>query len=188
MVSAPVRHPTLPPARTERWRVPDGCPLTLRELRVLAARARGFTNKQTALALRCSSSTVRTDLHNAYRRLGVNGAAQAVIVCYQAGWLAAHNTSMTFAKSIGIIRWMKSSSGIGAPGTAATAAGDAAPNAAHRKEDTQGVRSAGRTGGRDRTARRVRAGAAGPLGTEARALQRPGLTINRSIRRSRLGV
>jgi hypothetical protein len=51
--------------------------------------ARGLTYGQAASESRRSVSTVRTLLHNAYRRLGVATIAQALAVCTHIGWLDA---------------------------------------------------------------------------------------------------
>jgi hypothetical protein len=51
--------------------------------------ARGLTYDQAARESRRSVSTVRTLLHNAYRRLGVATIAQALAVCTHIGWLDA---------------------------------------------------------------------------------------------------
>lgn len=67
--------------------VSDDCPLTPAELRVLALLMEGLTYEQIAVAVSRSQSTVRTQLHNAYRRLGVTTSYQAVLECVRSGWL-----------------------------------------------------------------------------------------------------
>lgn len=47
----------------------------------------GLSQKEIAQRTGRSRSTVRTHLHACYHRLGVPGAAQAVLVCVKAGWL-----------------------------------------------------------------------------------------------------
>lgn len=79
--------PTLPPAIANRDAVPADCPLTVNELNAIRALADGKIYKQIAGESGRSVSTVRTQLHTAYRRLGVSDRAQAVIVCERAGWL-----------------------------------------------------------------------------------------------------
>ena len=49
--------------------------------------SRGLTYIEIAEQLRRSKSTVRSQLHWAYARLGVSSGAHAVSVCMQAGWL-----------------------------------------------------------------------------------------------------
>lgn len=41
-----------------------------------------------------ATSTVRTHLHNAYRVLEVGSAAQAIVVCFNAGWLDPTRTKV----------------------------------------------------------------------------------------------
>lgn len=79
--------PTLPPAIANRDAVPADCPLTVNELNAIRALADGKTYKQIAFDTGRTVSTVRTQLHTAYCRLGVRDRAQAVIVCERAGWL-----------------------------------------------------------------------------------------------------
>jgi len=67
--------------------VPDGCPLTSQQLRAIKGLADGKVYKQIALDLGISPSTVRTHLHWAYDLLGVRDRANAVIMCYEKGWL-----------------------------------------------------------------------------------------------------
>jgi DNA-binding NarL/FixJ family response regulator len=49
--------------------------------------ATGKVYREIAESLQSSNSTVRTHLHNAYRKLGVNDRAQAVLLCAEHGWL-----------------------------------------------------------------------------------------------------
>jgi HD-like signal output (HDOD) protein/DNA-binding CsgD family transcriptional regulator len=65
----------------------DPCPLSRSELRVLQQLARGLVYKQIAHDLTLSVSTVRSHLHNTYRKLGVTNRAQAVILATKRGWL-----------------------------------------------------------------------------------------------------
>lgn len=67
--------------------LPDACPLTRQEMRVLRQLAEGLTYAQIAERLGCQTSTVRTHLHAAYNRLGVATSYQAVLACARAGWL-----------------------------------------------------------------------------------------------------
>jgi DNA-binding NarL/FixJ family response regulator len=47
----------------------------------------GKLYKQIAQELHRSTSTIRTHLHNAYRKLGVYDRAQAVLLAERHGWL-----------------------------------------------------------------------------------------------------
>jgi putative nucleotidyltransferase with HDIG domain len=67
--------------------IPEACPLTPKELAVVRELATGKVYREIAETLQSSSSTVRTHLHNAYRKLGVNDRAQAVLLCAERGWL-----------------------------------------------------------------------------------------------------
>jgi hypothetical protein len=49
--------------------------------------ARGLSYAEAAREAHRSHSTVRSLLHTAYRRLGVSTIAQALAVCWDAGWL-----------------------------------------------------------------------------------------------------
>jgi DNA-binding CsgD family transcriptional regulator len=72
-------------ARSERH---NGCPLTARELEILRLMAHeGLMREGVAHRLGLKASTVRTHTSKAYRKLGVNTAAQAIVVCFNAGWL-----------------------------------------------------------------------------------------------------
>lgn len=63
------------------------CPLTQGELRVLRLLMEGLTYEEIAASLNRSPSTVRSQLHSAYRRLGVATSYQAVLTCVREGWL-----------------------------------------------------------------------------------------------------
>jgi predicted DNA-binding transcriptional regulator len=92
---------TLPPSRYQRDLVPPGCPLSAREYHLIGVLARGLTYKQIALETGLTHSTVRTHLHNAYRRLGVaGGAAQAILKCEREGWIGSQPGSRTRAEAL----------------------------------------------------------------------------------------
>lgn len=74
-------------APTRRHETIQDCPLTDRELRLLARLADGAVYKQIAFELSLSVSTVRTHLHNIYRKLGVINRAQAVLMANEYGWI-----------------------------------------------------------------------------------------------------
>jgi DNA-binding CsgD family transcriptional regulator/HD-like signal output (HDOD) protein len=70
-----------------RARPIDPCPLSGREMDVLKRLAEGKVYKQIAAELGLSTSTVRTHLHNVYRKLGAVDRAQAVLAATERGWL-----------------------------------------------------------------------------------------------------
>jgi putative nucleotidyltransferase with HDIG domain len=70
-----------------RGRAIDPCPLSAREMEVLKRLAEGKVYKQIAHELGLSTSTVRTHLHNVYRKLGAVDRAQAVLAATERGWL-----------------------------------------------------------------------------------------------------
>ena len=65
----------------------DACPLTSHELAAVRGLAEGKLYKDIAAELGVATSTVRSHLHKAYRRLGVADRAQAVLICARKGWL-----------------------------------------------------------------------------------------------------
>jgi DNA-binding NarL/FixJ family response regulator len=75
------------PTQRSRPRHTDPCPLSSRELDVLRSLAGGKVYKQIASELGLSTSTVRTHLHNMYRKLGAADRAQAVLMATERGWL-----------------------------------------------------------------------------------------------------
>jgi putative nucleotidyltransferase with HDIG domain len=77
----------LPSSANQRQRHVDPCPLSGRELGVLQRLAEGKVYKQIAHELTLSTSTVRTHLHNIYRKLGAVDRAQAVLIATERGWL-----------------------------------------------------------------------------------------------------
>ena len=70
-----------------RRRAPEPCPLSGRELDALRGLAQGKVYKEIAEDLSLSASTVRTHLHNVYRKLGAIDRAQAVLVARDRGWI-----------------------------------------------------------------------------------------------------
>jgi putative nucleotidyltransferase with HDIG domain len=72
---------------TARARPIDPCPLSGREMDVLKRLAEGKVYKQIARELGLSTSTVRTHLHNVYRKLGAVDRAQAVLAATERGWI-----------------------------------------------------------------------------------------------------
>ena len=64
------------------------CPLSARELEVMRLMAlEGLQTPGIAHRLRLSRSTVRSHCVNAYRKLNVTHAVQALVVCFNAGWI-----------------------------------------------------------------------------------------------------
>jgi DNA-binding CsgD family transcriptional regulator len=89
-----VRHPRRPGAaalhRTNSGGTGEdgGCPLSAREFEVLRLMAlEGLQTEGIAQRLGVTASTVRQHCQNAYRRLGVTHAVQALVVCFNAGWI-----------------------------------------------------------------------------------------------------
>jgi putative nucleotidyltransferase with HDIG domain len=74
-----------PHAHTPRKRPPEPSPLSGRELDALRGLADGKVYKEIADDLSVSSSTVRTHLHNVYRKLGAIDRAQAVLIARDKG-------------------------------------------------------------------------------------------------------
>jgi putative nucleotidyltransferase with HDIG domain len=77
--------PHSPPTR--RHRSTEPCPLSARELDALRGLADGKVYKEIAEELSLSPSTVRTHLHNVYRKIGAVDRAQAVLIARDKGWL-----------------------------------------------------------------------------------------------------
>jgi putative nucleotidyltransferase with HDIG domain len=73
--SAPRRRPSVP------------CPLSEREIDALRGLAEGKVYKQIAQELSLSVSTIRTHLHNVYRKIGAVDRAQAVLIARDRGWI-----------------------------------------------------------------------------------------------------
>ena len=65
----------------------DPCPLSDREIDALRGLAEGKVYKQIAQELSLSVSTIRTHLHNVYRKVGVVDRAQAVLIAHEHEWL-----------------------------------------------------------------------------------------------------
>jgi putative nucleotidyltransferase with HDIG domain len=76
-----------PHQHTPRRRSPEPCPLSGRELDALRGLAEGKVYKEIADDLSLSPSTVRTHLHNVYRKLGAIDRAQAVLIARDRGWI-----------------------------------------------------------------------------------------------------
>jgi putative nucleotidyltransferase with HDIG domain len=74
------------PGGSQRRRA-EPSPLSTRETAVLRILAQGKVYKVIALELGVTASTVRTHLHNAYAKLGVDDRAQAVLRATDMGWL-----------------------------------------------------------------------------------------------------
>ena len=54
---------------------------------MVKCRAKGEVNKRFGARLSLAPSTIRTHLHNAYAKLGVEDRAQAVLVASARGWI-----------------------------------------------------------------------------------------------------
>jgi putative nucleotidyltransferase with HDIG domain len=77
----------LPGIENGRQRQVDASPLSEREIEVLRGLDEGKVYKQIASELEVSTSTVRTHLHNIYRKLGAHDRAQAVLIAREHGWI-----------------------------------------------------------------------------------------------------
>ena len=75
------------PGSDDRRRTADPCPLSKAELLALRGLARGHTYKELAASLDRSTSTIRTQLHSSYKKLGVRDRAQAVLLATDRGWI-----------------------------------------------------------------------------------------------------
>jgi len=71
----------------KRRRSSEPCPLSMREIDALRGLSEGKVYKQIAQELSLSVSTVRTHLHNVYRKIGAVDRAQAVLIATERGWL-----------------------------------------------------------------------------------------------------
>ena len=76
-----------PHTAPERRRGSDPCPLSVREVDALRGLAEGKVYKQIAHELSLSVSTVRTHLHNVYRKIDAVDRAQAVLIARDRGWI-----------------------------------------------------------------------------------------------------
>lgn len=76
-----------PYARANRQRRGEPCPLSRREVDALRGLAGGKVYKEIAAEMGLSASTVRTHLHNVYRKIGAADRAQAVLVARERGWI-----------------------------------------------------------------------------------------------------
>ena len=76
-----------PHSSTGKRRSSEPCPLSLREIDALRGLAEGKVYKQIAQELSLSVSTIRTHLHNVYRKIGAVDRAQAVLIARDRGWI-----------------------------------------------------------------------------------------------------
>jgi putative nucleotidyltransferase with HDIG domain len=76
-----------PHAGVQRRRASEPCPLSTREVDALRGLAEGKVYKQIAQELNLSVSTIRTHLHNVYRKVGAVDRAQAVLIARDRGWI-----------------------------------------------------------------------------------------------------
>jgi DNA-binding CsgD family transcriptional regulator len=75
------------PAVADRPRHITPSPMSNREVDVLRKLAKGMVYKQIATEMGLSTSTVRTHLHNVYKKLGAMDRAQAVLIATERGWI-----------------------------------------------------------------------------------------------------
>ena len=76
-----------PHAGSPRRRASQPSPLSAREVDALRGLAEGKVYKQIAQELSLSVSTVRTHLHNVYKKIGAVDRAQAVLLARDRGWI-----------------------------------------------------------------------------------------------------
>lgn len=76
-----------PFTRPARRRSSEPCPLSGRELDALRGLADGKVYKEIASEMSLSPSTVRTHLHNVYRKIDAVDRAQAVLLARDRGWI-----------------------------------------------------------------------------------------------------
>jgi HD-like signal output (HDOD) protein/DNA-binding CsgD family transcriptional regulator len=76
-----------PHSALQRPRAAEPCPLSTREVDALRGLAEGKVYKQIAQELSLSVSTVRTHLHNVYKKIGAVDRAQAVLLARDRGWI-----------------------------------------------------------------------------------------------------
>jgi putative nucleotidyltransferase with HDIG domain len=76
-----------PHSGIDRPRSSAPCPLSVREIDALRGLAEGKVYKQIAYELSLSVSTIRTHLHNVYRKVGAVDRAQAVLIARDRGWI-----------------------------------------------------------------------------------------------------
>ncbi len=76
-----------PYSTSERVHATEPCPLSGRELDALRGLGEGKVYKEIAEEMGLSASTVRTHLHNVYRKVGASDRAQAVLVARDRGWI-----------------------------------------------------------------------------------------------------
>ena len=70
-----------------RRRAREPSPLTPKELQALRGLAEGKLYKEIAASLGVTTSTIRSHLHAAYRKMGAADRAQAVLIAAERGWL-----------------------------------------------------------------------------------------------------
>jgi DNA-binding NarL/FixJ family response regulator len=70
-----------------RRRASEPCPLSERELAALRGLASQKLYKEIAVDMGLSASTVRTHLHNVYKKIGASDRAQAVLIATDRGWI-----------------------------------------------------------------------------------------------------
>jgi putative nucleotidyltransferase with HDIG domain len=75
------------PSLGDRPRHIEPSPMSAREVDVLRKLAKGMVYKQIASEMGLSTSTVRTHLHNVYKKLGAMDRAQAVLIATERGWI-----------------------------------------------------------------------------------------------------
>jgi putative nucleotidyltransferase with HDIG domain len=77
----------LPSGNGSRRRAAHPCPLTKGEIVALRGLAAGQSYKEIAFGLGRAASTIRSQVHSAYKKLAVRDRTQAVLLATDQGWL-----------------------------------------------------------------------------------------------------
>jgi putative nucleotidyltransferase with HDIG domain len=77
----------LPGGMAARRRAAEPSPLTPKEVAAVRGLSEGKLYKEIAVGLGVTTSTVRSHLHAAYRKMGAADRAQAVLIATERGWL-----------------------------------------------------------------------------------------------------
>jgi putative nucleotidyltransferase with HDIG domain len=77
----------LPGGMAARRRAAEPSPLTPKEIAAVRGLSEGKLYKEIAVGLGVTTSTVRSHLHAAYRKMGAADRAQAVLIATERGWL-----------------------------------------------------------------------------------------------------
>jgi two-component system response regulator DevR len=76
-----------PPQQEPEQRVPDNCPLSYRQLEILALLALGMSNKEIGKVLGISHQTAKNHITAILKQLGVRGRIPAITIALSKGWI-----------------------------------------------------------------------------------------------------